>query len=41
MPKAAIEFSVVKDDDGFRALEDDWRKLSQAVDSTHFFQSFD
>ncbi|HWU56281.1 MAG TPA: GNAT family N-acetyltransferase, partial [Rhizomicrobium sp.] len=39
--KAAIQFSVVRDDAGFRGLETDWRGLSQAVDPTHFFQSFD
>src|SRR5207245_1268713 len=29
------------DDAGFRRLEGDWRRLSEVVDPTHFFQSFD
>jgi len=41
MPEAAIEFSVVTDNDGFRDLEGDWRELSDAVDPSHFFQTFD
>jgi CelD/BcsL family acetyltransferase involved in cellulose biosynthesis len=41
MPEATIEFIVVTDDDGFRGLEEDWRRLSGAVDPSHFFQSFD
>src|SRR5258708_11739889 len=41
MPEAAIEFTVVTDDDGFRGLEDDWRRLSDAVGPSHFFQTFD
>jgi CelD/BcsL family acetyltransferase involved in cellulose biosynthesis len=41
MSEAAIKFSVVNSDAGFRELESDWRRLSQAVDPTHFFQSFD
>lgn len=41
MSQTAIKFSIVSDDAGFRGLETDWRRLSQAVDPTRFFQSFD
>jgi CelD/BcsL family acetyltransferase involved in cellulose biosynthesis len=41
MSKVAINFAVVSDDTGFRKLEGDWLRLSQGVDPSHFFQSFD
>jgi len=41
MSSVAIKFAVVSEDSAFRGLEKDWRRLSQAADPTHFFQSFD
>ena len=41
MLEAPIEFTVVTETCGFRELEEDWRRLSVAVDSSHFFQTFD
>lgn len=36
-----IKFSVVSDDGGFLRLEQEWRALSDALDASHFFQTFD
>lgn len=41
MSEVAIKITIARDDAGFRDLERDWRRLSQTVDPTHFFQSFD